>query len=316
MTTPRSPKSDHSVLSADCSFDRPGRLGLGLWSADPLGKSTTVKIAEFDPGTEDLIVSAASGVATFTLNRPERLNAFSNEMIGALGEGLRIAEIDDEIRAVVVTGAGRGFCAGGDVQNQKARATGEVARQSFEKHLDRLRASQRATSVALHTMPKPTIAAINGPAAGAGLSLALACDLRIAARSAKLTTAFARVGFSGDYGGSWFLTQLVGPAKARELDFTSARLTAVEAHELGIVTSVVDDEHFADDVADYATGLAAGPSIAFRYMKQNLNAALYSDLEACLDREAVGMFQTGQSDDHREGATAFTEKRAPVFRGT
>lgn len=272
--------------------------------------------AEFDPGTEDLIVSAMTGVATFTLNRPERLNAFSNEMIAALGEGLRIAELDDEIRAVVVTGAGRGFCAGGDVQNQKARATGKARRQSFEQHLDRLRASVKSTTVALHTMPKPTIAAINGPVAGAGFSLALACDLRIAARSAKLTTAFARVGFSGDFGGSWFLTHLVGPAKARELYFTSARLTAVEALELGIVNSVIDDEHFAEDAADYAAGLAAGPSMAFRYMKENLNIALTSDLETCLDSEALGMFQTGQSDDHREGATAFTEKRAPVFRGT
>ncbi len=270
---------------------------------------------DFAPDTDDLLVDLTESVATFTLNRPERLNAFSLDMIGALGVGLAIAESDPEVRAVVLTGSGRGFCAGGDVQNQRARATGERTRETFEQHFDRLRTSQAATSLRLHRMTTPTVAAINGPAAGAGLSLALACDLRIAARSAKLTTAFARVGFSGDYGGSWFLTQLVGPARARELYFTSAKLTADDAADLGIVTRVVDDEEFPDAVDELARGLAMGPTLAFRYMKENLNRALTEDLESCLDGEAIGMIRTSRSDDHREGAVAFTEKRAPRFTG-
>jgi len=274
-----------------------------------------VRFDNYQPQTAHVAVKFDEGVATITLNRPERLNAFSPEMMAALGEGLRIAEHDSEVRCVVLTGAGRGFCAGGDVQNQRARAAGETARESFEAHFDRLHRSQLNSSAMLHRIPKPTIAAINGPAAGAGLSLALACDLRIAARSAKLTTAFARVGFSGDYGGSWFLTKLVGPAKARELYFTSAKLTADEALELGVVTMVVDDDAFLGEVRDFAAGLAAGPSLAFRYMKSNLNRALVSDLDTCLDAEAIGMIQTSRSEDHREGATAFTEKRPPIFKG-
>jgi 2-(1,2-epoxy-1,2-dihydrophenyl)acetyl-CoA isomerase len=272
-------------------------------------------LTAFAPETDDLLIDVADSVATFTLNRPDRLNAFSPGMLAGLAEGLRRAEKDSDVRAIVLTGSGRGFCAGGDVQNQKARATGNAARETFEEHFERLHHSQRATSVALHRIPKPTIAAINGPAAGAGLSIALACDLRVAKRSAKLTTAFAKVGFSGDYGGSWFLTQLVGPAKARELYFLSAKLTAEEAAALGIVNRVLDDDDFDAGVADFVSQLASGPGLAFRYMKANLNRALTDDLEECLDQEALGMVRAGRSDDHREGATAFTEKRPPVFTG-
>jgi len=274
-----------------------------------------MRFDSYQPQTQHVVVEFEDGVATIGLNRPERLNAFSSEMMAALSEGLSIAEHDNDVRCIVLTGKGRGFCAGGDVQTQRSRAVGETERESFEKHFDRLRTSQLGSSAALHRILKPTIAAINGPAAGAGLSLALACDLRIAARSAVLTTAFARVGFGGDYGGSWFLTKLVGPAKARELYFTSARLSAEEALELGIVTKVVDDDLFEAEVRQYVAGLAAGPSLAFRYMKSNLNRALVSDLETCLDAEAVGMIQTSRSEDHREGATAFTEKRPPIFKG-
>jgi 2-(1,2-epoxy-1,2-dihydrophenyl)acetyl-CoA isomerase len=177
------------------------------------------------------------------------------------------------------------------------------------------RASQRATSGLLWSMPKPTIAAIGGPAAGAGLSLALACDLRYAAESAVLTTAFARVGFSGDYGGTWFLARLLGPAKAKELYYLSPRLTAAEACELGMVNAVLADDVLLTDTIELARRLAGGPRVALRYMKENINRAADTELFDCLDLEVTHHMHCATTEDHREAARAFVEKREPVFRG-
>ena len=164
-------------------------------------------------------------------------------------------------------------------------------------------------------IPKPTIAAINGPAAGAGLSIALACDLRVAKRSAKLTTAFAKVGFSGDYGGSWFLTQLVGPAKARELYFTGDRVDARTCAALGLANRVVPDADLEKESLALAKRIAAGPPVALRYMKDNLNRALTEDLPSLLDVECDRMVQSAQTEDYVEAVQAFQEKRAPEFKG-
>jgi 2-(1,2-epoxy-1,2-dihydrophenyl)acetyl-CoA isomerase len=164
-------------------------------------------------------------------------------------------------------------------------------------------------------MPKPTIAAIAGPAAGAGLSLALACDLRYAVPGAVLTTAFARVAFSGDYGGTWFLTQLVGSSKARELYYFSERLTAEDAQRLGIVNAIFPAADFEREVMTRARRLAAGPSIAYRYMKENLNRAVTGDLGDCMDLEVTHHVHTGLTEDHREAAQAFVDKREPRFHG-
>ena len=264
-----------------------------------------------------LLVDHRDGVTTLTLNRPDRLNAFNDEMILALGDQLEAAERDPDTRVVVLTGAGRGFCAGGDVGAQRARADRQAAQPSFdiEARVERLVRGATRTSVKLHRMSTPTIAAVNGPAAGAGLGLALACDLRLMARSAIMTTAFARVGFAGDYGASWFMTNLVGTAIARELFFTSAKIDAERASELGLTNHVFDDDAFEQRVSDYATGLAHGPTLAFGYMKANLNRALHHDLEDALVGEAWGQARTGLSEDHREGATAFAERRPPRFNG-
>jgi 2-(1,2-epoxy-1,2-dihydrophenyl)acetyl-CoA isomerase len=164
-------------------------------------------------------------------------------------------------------------------------------------------------------MPKPTIAAISGPAAGAGLSLALACDLRYAVEDAVLTTAFARVGFSGDYGGTWFLTRLVGSAKARELYYFSDRLTAADAERLGIVNAVFPAADFEPEVTERARRLAQGPRLAYRYMKENLNRAVSGELGDCMDIEVTHHIRTGLTDDHREAAAAFTQRREPRFTG-
>jgi len=167
----------------------------------------------------------------------------------------------------------------------------------------------------LHELPKPTIAMINGPAAGAGLAFALACDLRIASASARLVTAFVKVGFSGDFGGSFFLTRLVGTAKARELYFTGRPVDAQEALSLGLVNRVVPDDQLADATMELARSLAQGPQIALSLMKRNLNCAESSGLAELLDMEAANQVLTGRTEDHREAAKAFVEKRAPMFIG-
>lgn len=269
-----------------------------------------------DTGTEHLQATVEEGVGTITMNRPERRNALSGEMIAALARTLGVFETDDDVGCVVLTGTGGAFCAGGDVKGMAASGdAGGSGGTSLDAvvHLQRL--SQRATSGKLHEMPKPTLAAIPGPAAGAGLSLALACDLRYAVKGAILTTAFAKVGFAGDYGGTWFLTRLVGPTKARELYYFSEKLTAEEGVELGIVNAAFPAETYEAEVAALARRLADGPRVAYRYMKENLNRAINGELGECLDLEATHHIRTSATDDHREAAAAFVAKRSPVFKG-
>jgi 2-(1,2-epoxy-1,2-dihydrophenyl)acetyl-CoA isomerase len=263
--------------------------------------------------SEDLLYRLENRVAVLTLNRPERLNALTRDMMQALLARLSACAVDDTVGCVVTTGAGGAFCAGGDVRMQ-ARVAAEGSVETPEQRTDLLRASMEASRL-LHEMPKPTIAMLNGVAAGAGLSLALACDLRIAGRSARMTTAFAKVGLSGDYGGTWFLTQLVGTAKARELYFLSDVLDAAEIGALGLANRVVADEALTAETMQLAERLANGPSVALRYMKHNLNVAERGDLAAGLDSEAYGMLRCRASEDHREAAQAFVEKRTPVFKG-
>ncbi len=190
----------------------------------------------------------------------------------------------------------------------------EFGGTTLEEKAQALR-SRMEVSRWLHEMPKPTIAMVRGAAAGAGLSLALACDLRIAADSARFATAFARVGYSGDFGGSWFLTQLVGTARARELYYTARIVDAAEALALGIVNRLVPDAQLEEETLALATRLARGPRVALRYMKRNMNAAETGSLKDCLDLEAWNHTRTGFTDDHREAAKAFVDKREPVFRG-
>jgi 2-(1,2-epoxy-1,2-dihydrophenyl)acetyl-CoA isomerase len=263
--------------------------------------------------TEELLYRLENRVAVLTLNRPERLNALTKDMMQALRSTLAECAVDEAVGCVVVTGAGRAFCAGGDVQVQ-AKTAAAGSKETPERRTDLLRASMEASRL-LHEMPKPTIAMLNGVAAGAGLSLALACDLRIVGRSARMTTAFAKVGLSGDYGGTWFLTRLVGTARARELYFTSEVLDADRIAALDLANRVVADEVLEQETLTLAERLANGPSVALRYMKRNLNVAEHGDLAAGLDSEAYGMLRCRESEDHKEASRAFVEKRPPVFKG-
>jgi 2-(1,2-epoxy-1,2-dihydrophenyl)acetyl-CoA isomerase len=266
---------------------------------------------------QELLVQNRDGVLYLTLNRPDKLNALSDSIINGLLDNLRRAGVDDEVGAVVVTGAGRGFCAGGDIGRMRDRnenAAGGNHPPALDHRIAGLRRSEEV-SLLLHEIPKVTIAAINGPAAGAGFSICLACDLRIASDQARMGTAFARIGYSGDFGGSYFLTTIAGTAKARELYFTGDMLTADEALKEGIVNRVVPAASFADEVHSFARRIASGPRVAYSYMKANLNAAAFADVRVMLEREALGQSLTGLTDDHKEAVKAFLEKREPKFQG-
>ena len=262
-----------------------------------------------------LIFEKENGVAVQTMNRPEARNAMSGEMNEAMRNVLSEVELDPAIRCVVLTGAGKGFCAGGDVKGMASSGDGTVGDNTIDAAIHRQRVHQRATAGKLFKMPKPTIAALPGAAAGAGLSYALACDLRVMASSAIMTTAFAKVGFSGDYGGSYFMTQLIGSAKARELYFLSNRVTADEALNLGLTNWVCEPDDLMDKTMEIANRLANGPSVAYRYMKENLNRAMNGEVDDCLDLEATHHIHCGQTEDHRNATKAFVEKKEPVFKG-
>jgi 2-(1,2-epoxy-1,2-dihydrophenyl)acetyl-CoA isomerase len=280
----------------------------------PTNKRGSAAMADIDTGTTDLLATLDAGVLTLTMNRPEARNAMSGEMNAALGQQLAWAELEGAVKVVVLTGAGKGFCAGGDVKGMNSRNEGGGG-GGIDAAIHSQRVNQRATAGKLFKMPKPTLAALPGAAAGAGFSLALACDLRIMASSAIMTTAFAKVGFSGDYGGTYFLTQLVGSAKARELYYLSDRIPADEALRLGLVNWVCEFDELQAKTQEIARRLANGPTIAYRYMKENLNRAMTGEWDDCLDLEATHHVHTGQTADHKEAAKAFVEKRDPVFTG-
>ncbi len=266
-------------------------------------------------GTNDLLAENIDGVGVITLNRPEARNAMSGEMNAALSQTLAAWELDPAIKCIVLTGADKGFCAGGDVKGMAASGDGTVGDNTIDGAIHTQRVNQRATAGKLFKMPKPTIAALPGAAAGAGLSFALACDLRVMASSAIMTTAFARVGFSGDYGGTYFMTQLLGTAKARELYYLSDRVDAAEALRLGLANWVVEPDDLMAKTMEIANRLAAGPTVAYRYMKENLNRALAGDVDDCMDLEATHHVHCGQTTDHKEATKAFVSKREPVFIG-
>ena len=263
--------------------------------------------------TQDLLETIDNGITTLTMNRPEARNALTGEMMVALSEALPRLAADPAVRLVVLTGAGSAFCSGGDVKGFAKRAAGS-ATISFDHKVIDLRARMEVSRW-LHEMPKPTLAVIPGAAAGAGLSLALACDLRIAADDAKLTTAFSKIGLSGDFGGSYFLNHLVGAATARELYFTGRVVRGDEAQKMGMVNRAVPAEQLAEASRAWAAELAALPTIAIGYMKRNLNTGLRASLSEVLDAEAIHMIRTFETDDHKGAAAAFVEKRPPRFKG-
>jgi len=248
-------------------------------------------------------------VATLTFNRPDKLNALNAELLNGSMEALRSWSNNPDVGAIVVTGAGRAFCAGGDVA-----AMAQSEEPSLEQSIDRLRGVQELSWL-LYSIPKVTIAQVNGFAMGAGLGICLACDLRIASDQAKFGTAYAKVGFGGDFGTTWLLTQYVGAPKAKELLFLADMIDAAEAYRLGLVNRVTPHDHLETETRAVAARIAHGPLTSYRYMKANINLATHTDFRTLLDREAETHMRCGQTQDHKEGVRAFLEKRVPKFTG-
>jgi 2-(1,2-epoxy-1,2-dihydrophenyl)acetyl-CoA isomerase len=270
------------------------------------------KVSETNPledSVPDLIETIEDGIATLTLNRPERLNALSMDIRTGLLEALERLGHDNSVGCIIVTGAGRGFSAGGDVKSM-----GERSAAGFEPRAAGIQFSNQIPRL-MRNLPKTVIAMVNGVAVGAGLSMALAADLRIAARSARFGTGFLKIGLSGDWGGSWTLTRLVGTAKARELYLLGDMISADEALAAGMVNRVADDADLLATTMAIARRIADLPQIAVGYTKRNLHAAETGDFQSVLDMEAFHQARCSQTEDHREAVQAFAEKRKPVFHG-
>ncbi|GAC1334904.1 MAG: enoyl-CoA hydratase [Candidatus Dormibacteria bacterium] len=266
--------------------------------------------------SEQALYEVDGAVATLTLNRPEQMNTMSEQMLDEVATRLEQAGGDESIRVVILTGRGRAFCAGGDLSRFAAGTGRAVAgTASAEERVAGLRQATR-TSELLMGMPKVTIAAINGACAGAGLAWACAADLRFCAESARFNTAFANAGLSGDFGGTWTLPRIVGPARARELYLLAEKFSSEQAERYGLVSRRFPDAELMEAVSAIAARLAAMAPLALREVKANLNEAMALGFGDLLDRESARMIRLGATDDAREAAAAFLEKRSPRFSGT
>jgi 2-(1,2-epoxy-1,2-dihydrophenyl)acetyl-CoA isomerase len=257
-----------------------------------------------------VMTSIAEGVGTVTLNRPERLNAFDIEMLHELLDAVRTMASDESVRAIVLTGSGRGFCAGADL-DRLTDASGQLDEPGA---MALVRAGSELVQL-LHTVPKPVLASVNGPAAGGGVGLALACDLRIAGESASLGLVFHRLGFHPDLGTSWFVPRLAGRAAALELLWTPRMLSAPHCRELGLVNRVVPDDRLHHDTVAWATRLAALPPIAVRLAKRAVLESESTTLAESLVIEARHCQECFRSEDAAEGLEAYHANRVPVFHG-
>ncbi len=268
---------------------------------------------EIDTGTGELLCEIRDRVAVITLNRPAARNSLSDYLTPALRRMIKQCGDDPNVGALLITGAGTAFCAGGDVKGMGSNSSKkEIA---FEERVADLRIKQRTLTGALVAVRKPTVAALPGPAAGAGMALALACDIRIASESAMMSTGYARIGLTGDYGIAWLLTRLVGTSRARELMFLSERIDARRCEALGLVNRVVPDAELREVAFALAKSLAEGPSIAFARIKDNLDHAVSSDFLDSMDLEAENMVRSARTTDHKEAVRAFIDKRKPTFAG-
>ncbi|WP_166299187.1 enoyl-CoA hydratase [Bradyrhizobium sp. 2S1] len=270
---------------------------------------------KIETGTDELLCVIRDRVAIITLNRPDARNSLSDTLTPALRTMIRTCGENPEVGVLLVTGAGKAFCAGGNVKGMGAHRHPKKLEMSYEDKVADLQERQRLLTGALASVRKPTIAALPGPAVGAGLAIAMACDIRIAAQSAFISTGYLRVALSGDYGMAWLLTRLVGTSRARELMFTSEKVDAARCEQIGLVNRVVPDETLQDEAFALAKSMAEGPTLALRYMKDNLDEALQFDFATARDHEAERMIRLTTTSDHKEAVQAFIEKRKPVFRG-
>ena len=272
-------------------------------------------MTELNTGTDKLLGRVHGPVAVLSFNRPESRNALSDEIYDGFNTALPQVAQRDDIRVLMVTGEGGAFCSGGDVKGFKASHAGEGESMTPEESLDRLRRNQMWISGAFRKLPKPVVAAIPGPAAGAGFSIALAAEFRVATESAIFVSAFSTIGASGDFGSSWFLPRLIGEAKAKEFMFLSPRVSASEALGLGLINRMFADAEFDDAAMAFCDELAARSPIAMRMQKENIQRSFDADVATALDAEAAAMVRAMSTADHREAVAAFFDKRTPNYIG-
>ncbi len=259
-------------------------------------------------GYDDIVVDVDGKIGTILLNRPDKLNSFANRMRQEIAAAVGELSGRDDVAVMVITGAGRGFCTGADVTYLK-----EITDRRDTDALRGLVEAGRAVVTSIRKAPKPVIASVNGPAAGGGANLALACDIRVASDRASIGQTFNRIGLHPDWGGTYFLPRLVGPAVAAELMFTGAMIPAEEAHRLGIFNRVVPHDQLADETQKLAATLASKPRLSLALVKQAIYRSLGASLEEMLDFELDAQLRCGFSADGLEGITAFIEKREPRF---
>lgn len=262
-------------------------------------------------GYECLLYESQDGIVTLTLNRPDRLNALGGTVREDLLDAVRRASEDPEVRVMIVTGAGKAFCAGGDVKAMSASREAGHARSLAE----RIAPIRDRVILAMRDAPQPIIAAVNGPAVGAGMNVALACDIRLASTAARFGQTFVRRGLHPDWGGTWFLPRLVGTSRACELIFTGDIIGAEEAGRLGIVNRVVAPDELMPAAVELARRIAAGPPVAIRLAKRAIHHAAGADLRSALEYETFAQNVCFETEDSREGLRAFLEKREPRFEG-
>src|SRR5436190_11389083 len=250
-------------------------------------------------GTDELLCAIRDRVAIITLNRPQARNSLSDHLTPALRTMIRTCGENPDVHVLLITGAGTAFCAGGNVKGMGAHRDEKKLEMSYDEKVADLQERQRLLTGALASVRKPTIAALPGPAVGAGLALAMACDIRIAAQSAFVSTGYLRVALSGDYGIAWLLTRLVGTSRARELMFTAEKIDAVRCETIGLVNRVVPDDKLQSEAFALAKSMAEGPTLALRYMKDNLDEALMCDFATARDHEAERMIRAQVTADHR-----------------
>jgi 2-(1,2-epoxy-1,2-dihydrophenyl)acetyl-CoA isomerase len=260
--------------------------------------------------TDQLKFEIADRIATITLNRPDRMNAFTTEMLGAWADALIECQRNDDVHVVILTGAGKGFCSGGDIGNM-----GDRGAQTPLSRKNELAKMIHRVPLAMADLDKPVIAALNGAAAGAGLDMALLCDLRYAAESARLGETYVRVGLVPGAGGTWTLPRRVGTAKALEMFWTGDLLDAREAERIGLVNKVLPDDELMPYVRSVAAKIAGGPQLSIRYMKRAVYQGQAIDFRTSLDLISSHYAVITSTDDHREAVKAFTEKRKPNFSG-
>jgi enoyl-CoA hydratase/carnithine racemase len=287
-------------------------LLLAMTEKREIKMTTETKI---DTGTDELLCVIRDRVAVITLNRPQARNSLSDHLTPALRTMIRTCGENPDVGVLLITGAGTAFCSGGDIKDMGAHRDKKKMEMSYDEKVADLQERQRLLTGALISVRKPTIAALPGPAAGAGLAIAMACDIRIAAASAFISTGYLRVALSGDYGIAWLLTRLVGTSRARELMFTAEKVDAERCERIGLFNRVVPDDKLHAEAFALAKSMADGPTLALRYMKDNLDEALLFDFATARDHEAERLIRLTTTADHREAVQAFIEKRKPVFTG-